>query len=424
MRFASRSDLQRDRRSSAEEGTALIWFIMMSFALFAIAALVSDLGAARLSQRMMQNAADFAAVDGLRSRDRIGNPMRSTTADAMTAFFDDDLDPMTADGSNITTGPTGFVTGGQTGVDALGQLNTAPLGYRPAIETNSPNMPEGDMVSGNYQVDMPSTEGADYVRQDFVPEFEANPLSNSLLVRLRRTSNPNAFDQTAGVSSNAPPLPALFSRGALVGGQFITRGITVRATAIADGQDRNDFTTRVKSVGHGIPAGDPGGPLLGVMPVAVSLDTWEEMPNMFSGQLWVAVFPDGRLLRVHYGFSLGGWFVQPLPDIGMERQPMAPNAWVGDGYIPIYDNIDGIDRVIGFGYADVRFFTPTGNTRIITRLSQIIAWENASAVPSPELATLLANIAANNVNGVAIYNEILTKHQQFEDSITAPVLIR
>ena len=59
----------RQRRRPDRAGYALVLFVMMFFGLMGLAALVIDLGFARLAQRQMQTAVDSAALEGLRWRD-------------------------------------------------------------------------------------------------------------------------------------------------------------------------------------------------------------------------------------------------------------------------------------------------------------------------------------------------------------------
>ena len=59
----------RRRRRADRAGYALVLFIMMFFGLMGLAALVIDMGFARLAQRQMQTAVDSAALEGLRWRD-------------------------------------------------------------------------------------------------------------------------------------------------------------------------------------------------------------------------------------------------------------------------------------------------------------------------------------------------------------------
>lgn len=63
MKRASRHQrlLHRSRR-----GFSLVWFALIFFGLLGLAALVIDLGLARVTQRQLQSAADMAALEGLR----------------------------------------------------------------------------------------------------------------------------------------------------------------------------------------------------------------------------------------------------------------------------------------------------------------------------------------------------------------------
>ena len=63
-----RSIRQRRKRPD-RAGYALVLFVMMFFGLMGLAALVIDMGFARLAQRQMQTAVDSAALEGLRWQD-------------------------------------------------------------------------------------------------------------------------------------------------------------------------------------------------------------------------------------------------------------------------------------------------------------------------------------------------------------------
>ena len=95
-------------------GYALVLFVMIFFGLIGLAALVIDMGFARLAQRQMQTAVDSAALEGLRWRDYSANPptgqssdhYRRQQASSMAAnVFDDDLNPTNGDPSNFGAGP-------------------------------------------------------------------------------------------------------------------------------------------------------------------------------------------------------------------------------------------------------------------------------------------------------------------------------
>ena len=59
--------LHRGKRTD-RAGYALVLFVMIFFGLMGLAALVIDMGFARLAQRQMQTAVDSAALEGLRWR--------------------------------------------------------------------------------------------------------------------------------------------------------------------------------------------------------------------------------------------------------------------------------------------------------------------------------------------------------------------
>ncbi len=94
---------ERGRRG----GYVMVLLAMMLFGIFAMAALVIDIGFARLTQRQMQTAADAAALEGLRS---VGDPSSSfeirqdAAAWFVTQTFDDDLDPGNGDDGMATLG--------------------------------------------------------------------------------------------------------------------------------------------------------------------------------------------------------------------------------------------------------------------------------------------------------------------------------
>src|SRR5262249_18454400 len=72
-------------RRRGRRATALVYFPLMLFALLALAALVIDLGWARVTQRQMQTAVDAAALEGLRGENADAHDVAAWT-------FDDDFD--------------------------------------------------------------------------------------------------------------------------------------------------------------------------------------------------------------------------------------------------------------------------------------------------------------------------------------------
>ena len=59
------------RRGPKRDGYVLVLVVMLLFGIFAMAALVIDIGFARHAQRQMQTAVDSAALEGLRFRDQV-----------------------------------------------------------------------------------------------------------------------------------------------------------------------------------------------------------------------------------------------------------------------------------------------------------------------------------------------------------------
>jgi len=226
----------------ARRGAVLVTYGMMFFALLGVAALVIDLGFARLTQQQMQSAADSAAIEGVRNRDPdSGEPDRQFAADLVSIAFDNDLDPANGDPRDFGAGPVFQLSGGIGGdLYASQQLSLAgnPTArvYKPQLARNADNNePHGDIVRGTFIPGQFVDESPVYGRSDFTPATDGD----SLLVRLRRTSDFAGLDNVPGVSTSGPTLPFLFGRGTLISsdpnGPYNPRrdGITVRATAIA-----------------------------------------------------------------------------------------------------------------------------------------------------------------------------------------------
>ena len=271
----------------------LAQFVLVVFALFAVLSLVVDVGYARLTQVQMQNAADAAALEGLRKRDAgVFDPVSGQTVNDPFAsdclrraganrivrwVFDDDFDPANGDPDfQFGAGPIVNLTEGVTNLHALQTMSVPDVHvYKPDLQLNQRNQAHGDMVSGSffYTVDPAPPEDSSYTRTDFV----ANPTSpqppggltacppvdepppdpwplpspgpsltgaadTAFLVRLRRSNDLQDFPgEIENVASNGPSLPLVFGRGTTIvgddpSGAYSPRrdGITVRATAIAE----------------------------------------------------------------------------------------------------------------------------------------------------------------------------------------------
>lgn len=274
-------------------GNVLILFALMVFGLFAMAALVIDIGFARLTQRQMQSAADFAAIDGLRFRDGAPPEYDETSFAApqdfdkarrlharlmVESFFDDDLEPENGDmgafGSGLGHFGAGPVVEFKDGYgdpslyaseyifaadnpssdpERIGSLPRVPV-FKPQLEINHNDNAAnnyGDMVAGEFKpnpdfpplnensaideyIDQDNKEN--YVRRDFVPISDAHS-APAFLVRIRRSfedfSNRGEYPNADGVASSGPPVPYLFGRGTLLARSGIGRGIAVRATGLS-----------------------------------------------------------------------------------------------------------------------------------------------------------------------------------------------
>ncbi len=353
----------RRRKRPDRAGYALVLFLMIFFGLMGLAALVIDMGFARLAQRQMQTAVDSAALEGLRWRDglpaAIGtdpeflalrpsfNPSAPTVGDMdcarrlmagrMTAnTFDDDLNPANGDPMNFGAGPVVQFQGGNATLPTASQQLIVPATpvYKPArsdgapgLELNSGNAPGGDMGAGTYGSNpgydpaQLADEDANYNRRDFT--LAAGAPVPAFLVRMRRTPLGNvsgSLDNTPGVSSGGPPLPLLFGRGSLMAqsgssGQLsVASGITARATAIAAAVDGIQFGAASYNAGRAKTAGQPyqyidptsGNhvSLPGVAPFAMTRAFWQSLAAGGSAQ--VAVTSAGVLTAAGQAIQSSG----------------------------------------------------------------------------------------------------------------------
>lgn len=331
------------RRSRRRAGNVLVVFAFMTFACLATAAIVIDVGYARLTQHQMQTAADSAALEGLRYRDFLPaawrpngttpnlppalvaacGPQPSTTFDptnpewqtwcdcarryaastTASLTFDDNLNPADGDTLQLGAGPVASVTQNIAGVDpelVAGGLITLPEGspvYKPDLQSNLANAINGDLVSGQYGTNpafsptVTLDEDATYNRRDFVPDNPSGSVPQTgFLARLRRS--PEDFSAESGVASNGPNLPFLFGRGSMMARSSTNAndltagsGMTVRATAIAAA---GIITIPVPGAaestfqaGHVLSAGpvDPANGIMGVAPFGLTATYWNSLVN-------------------------------------------------------------------------------------------------------------------------------------------------
>ena len=408
---------------SRRAGYTLVFFAMLMFALMGLAALVIDIGFARLTQRQMQTAVDSAAVEGLRWRDVneweevpqgwLGDPDFITLFDDNEDFigtitndvdkdrirrwvaqqvvlntFDDDLESGNGDdgafdgGGQFGAGPVVALSGGVgdpiMNASQLLTIPTTPF-YKPAVEQNLGNEIHGDMVAGAY--DGAATihdEYSTYVRTDFDSMGD-----DAFLVRLRRTNDFEGLDSIAGESSSGPPLSYLFGRGSLLafrdpGVTYSPRhhGMTVRATGISDARP---------ALSVGMPDGSVTPPLNGLARFALFLSEWNDLP------VGTAVSRDLSLDGVisEMGATTGRFFdfgpVSLMPVVVGRTLPAssAPLAGEYTGYVSIYGEFTSgsttVNRIVGFGLATA-LVAPSEIEVMITRGTQQLVVENVAGV--------------------------------------------
>ena len=432
------------RSSRNRRAYTLVVFAMLMFAFFGFAALVIDIGFARLAQRQMKSAVDTAALEGLRGRDNDGvadpdTTRRLTASEFVALTFDDDLLPSAGDTRNFGAGPVVTLTGGAGDPNLnASQLLTIPAtpvykprrsDGQPGLELNLGNIVHGDLVAGSFDLTASHQEANNYARIDF-DTTATTP--NAFLARMRRTNDFLGLDALPGISSAGPNVPILFGRGSLIGpadpaSGFSRRhhGLTVRATSIA-------MARRAKSIGQSNQANN----LAGALPFVLHRSPWEN--DLGSTAVTIEVNASGQLL---VGTNVVG-YVQHADGIGRRSSLGAeaiqetvndPATYVsqllsnlpssGLGYAVIAPNSTGTtipNRVIGFGLL-VDIAADTGNpTRFVVRREiGRIALENASGVTTMAL-DLLFRDELNDPH----FAELIQQHNQLTGSLLTPVLVR
>lgn len=415
-------------RSRARSGYTLVFFAMFLFGFMALAALVIDIGFARLTQRQMQTAVDAAALEGLRFRDLdevpdwLSNEMLEAGVDPEDAenpdyarrwlasrivawTFDDNLDPSDGDEIGFGAGPVVDLGTPIPGAEDLnaGQL-ILPLDtrfYKPVLQLNLlENERHGDMVAGRYTAGRGHHEYPNYERDDFEPDVNGD----SFLVRMRRSNDFEGLDNLQGVSSHEFPIPYLFGRGAFFPAGSPNRadgysprhhGMTVRATAIADG-------TNALSAGRSRFSDQ----LVGTLPFAIERSDWE---NAVPTNQEAIIRVTGATIELYdpntgtgrrVGFVIAPAGESALRSLGdlPEQLPVPSHNYITAlvesqpgqrGYVVLIGDSDGAvpGRVVGFGYVDGIGYDgsdpdPQNRSRfVMTKRTGRIAAENASAVP-------------------------------------------
>lgn len=165
----------------------LVQVALLVFALCAVLSMVIDIGYARMTQGQLQNAADAAAVEGLRRRNvGVRNAAGQIVDDAFASdcqrraaanrvvrrMFDDDLDPSNGDPDyQFGAGPLVDLTEGVTSMHALQTISIPEThAYKPDLQMNQGNEVYGDMVSGRfcYTSDPVASEGSAHEALDIV----------------------------------------------------------------------------------------------------------------------------------------------------------------------------------------------------------------------------------------------------------------
>lgn len=404
-----------------QSGVVAVWMVLLTFAFMGLLALIVDMGYARLAQLQMQNAVDGSVKEGLRG---LSGPTlrRAGARDLVTLTFDDDLDP-SADAMGFGAGPVVQLSVGTGDANAFQTIEGFGV-YDPTLQLNFDNLPHGDMVSGRFNPAGTGVENGEYARDDFVPSPDIE--GSAFLMRLRRTRDPLGFDAVDGVSTNAPPLPFLFGRGALMaGGDPSTgysarhHGLSVRATALADVEDRGRGRPRVKAVGPTIAATALTQSVRGRTPWALRLSYWSSLPeNVTRG---VGIAPNGDLIDT--GLVVGRHSATAT-SLGSVVTPALPTTIVELGYVPIFETVGGIDRVIGFGLASLVATAPPDavpDEYLLTRLSPIVAPANATAVVDANVARLLGALGTQDP---IAFEQLMQLHRQFDGALLAPVQVR
>ena len=365
--------LSADRRNFSNQvrsGYTLVFFAMLMFGLMGMAALVIDLGFARLTQRQMQTAVDSASLEGLRGAGNINYTDRQNAAKGMaTLHFDDDLDQGADDGA--------FDSGS-------GQFGAGPL-VDFAGGAGDPSL----VASQTMSVDPDNP----VYKPEFVDGVESATGFQAAMLR------GGTADPAADVFSVGPSVPYLFARGSLINRQLIQAGLTVRATGIADARP-------AVAVGVNIP-----GVLVGSQNFAIHSATWSSLLPDDGDPMTdeSSVIPvDGIVSGSTAAVSrhVGG-------TLSLLTVPVAAN-----GYVPIFDDINGTNRVVGFGVADI-MAESASEVRITKRtpLDGLVAKENATAMLSAIVDELTPLSNADR-------DELLDKNRNLVDPLLAPVSVR
>ena len=434
----------RQRRA----GNVLVLFALLTFVIFAVAALTIDMGMARLTQRQMQTATDSAAREGVRYRDEIpawildpnsalfqqiqqdigGNPADPNNRDQVRRWlarnqinltFANAIDPVTGNPVQFGAGPDLQLSGGVGNANAFQTLTmpqtTDVTVYKPNVQLNLGNAQAGDLVAGNFIPAVLPAEDATYARTDFTPQATAG---DSFLARLRRTqdthgNNRNAIDNQAGISTSGKALPLLFGQGSLIAGADPTagysprhHGITVRGTSIAQGLP-------ARSVGPAypdkiFPPVKPGDPefkgMRGAAPFALDSAAWTAPPagawatvtvDAMSGNLLAGGTKIGQMIRITSLSADGGSSITVATSAGFPAAPYRiriDNELLRVTAVDPSTNTWTVDRGI-----DTTVTGPHAANAVVVLQDALAAGQsvNAAASPGPVDLTAFNSVSAN-----------------------------
>lgn len=436
--------LARRRR---RRGYTLVSFAMSVFAFMGLAALVIDLGIARLTQKQMQTAVDSAAMEGLRGRDRndladADESRRQAASDVVAWTFDDDLD-VTTDSRNFGAGPVVSLSGGvgdpNINASQLLSIPNSPV-YKPILELNTGDNvtnKHGDMVAGTFDAlnqnpafsppngDTNSAiheysdpmSGEHYVRRNFVPTSNS-ATGDAFLVRMRRLHDDlDAVDTQSGVSSKGPEVSFLFGRGSLLpaadpsaGYSPRHHGLTVRGTGIA--QARRALSVGAASAAHALPGG---------VAFAIRSTAWQSLGDGAANILEINAAGQVQLVSgtatpigivtvadaSSQAWSLGQDVQQVSPspnETSYVANVLANSALIGSDRQAFVIVIGGggttANRIVGFGFAELAAGA-SANQFVLAKRNSHIAHENASPVVTVSVESTIADdiFSANTALG-------------------------
>ena len=379
----------RSVTATPRSGYVIVFFAMILFGIMGLAALVIDVGFARLTQRQMKQATDVAALEALRTTDvdsddpdiflgrtadtELGR--RQMADDMVTVLFDDDFDA-TADSRNFGAGPQLNLTGGIPLNDGFSasQLLTLPaaVSYKPALEQNVGNDAAGDVVT----------------------------TATDVTVRLRRDNT----GTLPGVRSNGGAVPFLFARGTLMSSATKAAGVQLDVRSVSS-------TRPVVRIGAAQTVGGvtmPGGISFGI-----ARSVWESLTENTATPTPLATDSVGTTVD-----GLGNTTI--LREVGADVRVL-PVAQTADGYCAVFESIGGNLRVIGFGWIQITPDPIDAANILITKhggdaaTGQTVAAENATARLS-EAWDALAPLSESD------REDVISANQSFSDPLVSPVL--